>query len=119
MISREKWKEIALQFENYLLASAVFRYKKHLITVQKCQVGENKLRIVVYLDGRIEGRWTTLNSESPDYNILATLFWKRKKHLLSPFFKTATSFKKQFCRIHELELVKLNGNKLELIGAVA
>lgn len=63
-ISKEKWEEI----EQVLRAFNVdvrFTYKGHKLTIQRVTVGEGKMSLAVFIDGRIKASWGVPDNDKP------------------------------------------------------
>lgn len=101
-ITNEQWEEIKDQFSSFV-GRVELIFEGHRIVLKRQQISENKLGIVVYIDGYIRGQW---NAES--FPIIKQVWCKNKTRgieFYAPIFNTFSSFKKTYARLTDIEVV--------------
>lgn len=62
-ISKDKWQEIEEYLRDRLFPQVAFRVGDHEVSVQKHFIAENRMALLVYIDGWIKGEWVGRETE--------------------------------------------------------
>ena len=77
--TKEQWDEIARQLDR-MYDAVCLRCDDYLITASLMRADKNKLKIVVYVDGSIQGKWCQVVEDANELSEEPRRFWFHSKH---------------------------------------